>query len=79
MSFYHGCLDTAFVLHCRFVLLRRIDLFATTEELVFKRQRKNEKTQFSLIFFPTYSVTSSAETYKFSSATAYTLKHNCGV
>ena len=29
----HGCLDTAVVLHSRFDLLRKIKLFAYTEEL----------------------------------------------
>ena len=50
----HGWLDTAVVLHCRLVLLRRMKLFTIMEE------------------------TSLAETYKFSSAAAYTLKHNYG-
>ena len=34
LLYHHGCLDTAVVLHyCHFVLLRRMKLFATTEEL----------------------------------------------
>ena len=40
----HGWLDTAVVLHCRhFVLLRRIELFATLEELTKVAEEEEEE------------------------------------